>query len=148
MLHTTNFRYEVNGMHFDAAIDWEFELHAYTREQKDPDILPIELYNLDKDWDVTMMFIPRNTEEKDRQAKIIAETEKWCKEWLKNGEYTSLQEMDDENELVQNAYEQSLDAAVDNLHTLAFVFLNEEERDDLDNKLSDIKSLLLSRMSK
>lgn len=146
MLHTTNFRYKVNGMHFDAAIDWEFELHAYTKEQKDPDILPIELYNLDKDWDITMIYIPRNTEEEDRQAKIITETEKWCKEWLKNGEYTSLREMDDES--TQDAYEHSLDAAIDILDTLAFVLLNKEEKDNLNNKLSDIKSLLLSRISK
>lgn len=75
MLGIINLRYEFNGMHFDAAIDYGRILHSYTFAQQK--MLPIELYNLDRpEWDIQMMFVEEYSavELKD----ILDATSEWC----------------------------------------------------------------------
>ena len=66
-----NVRYTVNGLHFDAAIDCNWQLHAY---EESPEVMkkrvPIELYCFDHlEWDINM-------------EEIIEETKKWIEEEL------------------------------------------------------------------
>ena len=86
-----NIRYKVKGLRFDAAVDCDWQLHAYSDEEKD--VTPIELYCFDhKEWDVRMMYHKeRNDQQReyseglllnscvDFQA-ILKETRKWIKE--------------------------------------------------------------------
>lgn len=70
-----NLRYELSGMHFDAAIDYGKVLHSYPFAQEQT--LPIELYNLDKpEWDIQMLFVDSSkaVELKD----ILDATTEWC----------------------------------------------------------------------
>ena len=70
-----NLRYEFNGMHFDAAIDYGRILYSYTNVPQN--MLPIELYNLDRpEWDIQMMFVEKDSsiELKD----ILDATSEWC----------------------------------------------------------------------
>lgn len=86
-----NIRYKVKGLHFDAAIDCDWQLHAYDEEEKD--VTPIELYCFDhKEWDIRMMYHKERNDQQgvfsdglilhssiDFQA-ILKETRKWIKE--------------------------------------------------------------------
>ena len=60
-----NIGYVVDGMHFDAAVDCDWQMHSYMLncfEQKpSEDATPIELYNLDNpDWDIKMIYWKSN----------------------------------------------------------------------------------------
>ena len=59
-----NCRFICCGLHFDAAIDCDWELHCYEEEEKRNDVTPIELYCFDKpEWDVRMMFHKERNEQ-------------------------------------------------------------------------------------
>ena len=85
-----NIQYKVKGLRFDAAVDCDWRLHAYSAEKN---VTPIELYCLDRpEWDIRMMF---HKECNDQQGvfcdglvlhsfvdfqEILKETRKWIKE--------------------------------------------------------------------
>lgn len=86
-----NIRYKVKGLHFDAAIDCDWQLHAYSEEEKD--VTPIELYCFDhKDWDIRMIYHKERNDQQDEHGDglilhssvdfgaILKETRKWIKE--------------------------------------------------------------------
>ena len=88
-----NLRYTVNGLHFDAAIDCDWQLHAYG---EDPETkkkrVPIELYCFDHtEWDIRVFFQEHNNNQINGKGpamlntevelkEIIKETEKWIEE--------------------------------------------------------------------
>lgn len=89
-----NVRYTVDGLHFDAAIDCNWQLHCYG---ENPYVMnkrvPIELYCFDhEDWDIRMLYqdLPNDQPTKlDGEyllhtevewEGIIEETKKWIKE--------------------------------------------------------------------
>jgi hypothetical protein len=88
-----NLRYTVNGLHFDAAIDCDWQLHAYG---EDPETkkkrVPIELYCFDHtEWDIRVFFQELNNDQIKGKGpamlhteveleEIIKETKKWIEE--------------------------------------------------------------------
>ena len=56
-----NIHYKVDGLSFDAAIDCDWQLHAYTLDcfpDKSPKITPVELYCFDyPEWDIHMLYM-------------------------------------------------------------------------------------------
>lgn len=80
-----NYRFGINGMRFDAAIDFEYQLHPYTEEAKK--MLPVELYNLDLDWDIKMSYFDNSFRKIENQGFLLAlikeDAEEWCKDWIK-----------------------------------------------------------------
>jgi len=62
-----NCRFVCCGLHFDAAIDCDWELHCYEESEEEKSITtPIELYCFDKpEWDIRMMF---HKERNDQQS--------------------------------------------------------------------------------
>lgn len=91
-----NVRYMVNGLHFDAAIDCNWQLHAYGESPAEMNHrVPIELYCFDhKEWDIRMLYqdLPNNQPTRPDEyyllhtevnwEEIIKETEEWIKEEL------------------------------------------------------------------
>ena len=97
IFHTriVNLRYIVSGLHFDAAIDCDWQLHLY---DVDPEIkkkrVPIELYCFDRtEWDIRVFYQElHNDQIKGKEegpfllhtevelGEIIKETEKWIEE--------------------------------------------------------------------
>lgn len=86
-----NLRYTVKGLHFDAAIDCDWQLHAYdvdpeTKKKK----VPIEIYCFDHtEWDIRVFYQELNNDQIKGPAilhteveleEIIKETEKWISE--------------------------------------------------------------------
>lgn len=56
-----NIRYEIDGFHFDAAVDINWEMHAYDdkcfEEENWKNTTAIEIYCLDRpDWDIRMIY--------------------------------------------------------------------------------------------
>lgn len=52
-----NLRIKVYKYIFDAAIDCNWALHAYSQNTKEKQFeVPIELYNLTKDWDINVVY--------------------------------------------------------------------------------------------
>ena len=98
-----NLRIKVYKYNFDAAIDCNFVLHNYYKPYTEPtDRVDIELYNLDKDWDIKVINYVDNTfplinehnndichtviDNKfivDEIKKWIAENNKWYRIWYK-----------------------------------------------------------------
>ena len=88
-----NVRYTVDGLHFDAAIDCNWQLHCY---DESPDVMnkrvPIELYCFShQEWDIRMLYQDLPNDQPTRAGKyylhtevqwegIIEETKKWIKE--------------------------------------------------------------------
>ena len=97
-----NIRYIVDGLHFDAAIDCDWQLHAYDLKcfpDKSENITPVELYCLDNpDWDIRMVWYKIDNSTVNQQQpdeyssyprifhtwcnfeEILEETRKWIKE--------------------------------------------------------------------
>lgn len=50
-----NLRYKCKGFNFDAAIDIHGILYSYS----DENTIPIELYNLDKEWDIKVIYLTK-----------------------------------------------------------------------------------------
>ena len=68
----TNRRFFVDGMEFDAAIDYGFELHHYCEGEVPEGTIPVELYNCSKDWDIYMIYLSEISDE-----AIIAGIREW-----------------------------------------------------------------------
>lgn len=89
-----NLRFKVCGLRFDAAIDCDWQLHAYGFDKDTPkDDTPIELYCFDhKEWDIRMMYHKERNDQQDTYSdglalhssvdfqEILKETRKWIKE--------------------------------------------------------------------
>ena len=81
-MNVTNIKYTVNGMLFDAAVDWDWELHLYELEEKKENVLPIELYNCDiPEYDIRMVY--QNGRSSVDFDNIIKKTKEWIKEMTK-----------------------------------------------------------------
>lgn len=91
MSRIVNIKYRCCGYNFDAAVDCNWELHCY--DEKRNDVTPIELYNLDEDWDIRMIYQKkRNDQNKSEYAinhtevdwdNLLKETRKWVREMRK-----------------------------------------------------------------
>ena len=91
MSRIVNIGYRCCGYNFDAAVDCDWELHCY--DEKRNDVTPIELYNLDEDWDIRMVYQKnQNDQNKSEYAinhtmvdidNIVRETRKWVREMRK-----------------------------------------------------------------
>jgi hypothetical protein len=91
MSRIVNIKYRCCGYNFDAAVDCDWELHCY--DERRNDVTPIELYNLDEDWDIRMVYQKnRNDQNKPECAmnhtcvdwnNLTKETRKWVREMRK-----------------------------------------------------------------
>ena len=91
MSRIVNIQYRCCGYKFDAAVDCDWELHCYNEKRND--VTPIELYNLDEDWDIRMIYQKkRNDQNKSEYAinhtavdwdNLLKETRKWVREMRK-----------------------------------------------------------------
>jgi len=90
-----NVRYTVAGLHFDAAIDCNWELHCYDESPEEMSKkVPIELYCFDHtEWDIRMMYQDLSNDQPKHGQNymyhtevnwegIIEETKKWIEEEL------------------------------------------------------------------
>lgn len=98
-----NLKFEIDGLHFDAAVDCDWQMHAYEIfETKYPheDYTPIEVYCFDHpDWDVKMIYqkLPNRQQPEEENPRliggwlghtdvnlsnIIEETKVWMREML------------------------------------------------------------------
>lgn len=107
-----NVRYTVNGLHFDAAIDCNWQLHAYGES---PEVMkkrvPIELFCFDHtEWDIRMLYQDLPNHQPTRingeyfmqhtevqWEGIIEETKKWIEEELGSIEEPKKPENNKEN---------------------------------------------------
>ena len=106
-----NVRYTVNGLHFDAAIDCNWQLHCYGES---PDVMkkrvPIELYCFDHtEWDIRMLYQDLPNDQPTRAGEyymlhtevnweeIIGETKKWIEEELGSIEEPNKPESNEED---------------------------------------------------
>lgn len=88
MSRIVNIKYRCCGYNFDAAVDCDWELHCY--EEKSDEVTPIELYNLDEDWDVYVVYQKNQNDQKKSVyainhtwvdiENIMKETRKWVRE--------------------------------------------------------------------
>ena len=92
MSRIVNIKYRCCGYNFDAAVDCDWELHCY--DETSDEITPIELYNLDEDWDIRMIYQgAKNDQYKNGKHLInhtnvdldnlLKETRKWVREMRK-----------------------------------------------------------------
>jgi len=91
MARVVNIQYRCCGYNFDAAVDCDWELHCY--DEKRNDVTPIELYNLDEDWDIRMIYQSKRNDQLERPLalnhtevdwdNITKETRKWVREMRK-----------------------------------------------------------------
>ena len=87
-LNLVNIRYTVDNLRFDAAIDINWELHAYDdslyEEENWKSTTAIEIYCLDnKDWDIKMIYLNTHNSESHTIVdfeNLVEETKKWIKE--------------------------------------------------------------------
>jgi hypothetical protein len=93
-----NLRFKVCGLHFDAAIDCDWELHCY--KEIEHNVTPIELYCFDKpEWDIRMVYQEkRNDQRKEQHAinhtevdwdNLLKETRKWVREMKRKSKNTN-----------------------------------------------------------
>jgi len=91
MSRIVNIKYRCCGYNFDAAVDCDWELHCY--EEKSDEVTPIELYNLDEDWDIRMVYQGAKNDQYNGEYLInhtnvdwdnlLKETRKWVREMRK-----------------------------------------------------------------
>lgn len=91
MSRIVNIKYRCCGYNFDAAVDCDWELHCY--DEKSNKVTPIELYNLDEDWDIRMIYQDERNDQSVRPRAInntvvdwnnlLKETRKWVREMKK-----------------------------------------------------------------
>ena len=91
MSRIVNIKYRCCGYNFDAAVDCDWELHCY--DEKRDDITPIELFNLDEDWDIRMIYQSKRNDQLERPYalnhtevdwdNLLKETRKWVREMRK-----------------------------------------------------------------
>ena len=97
----TNIKYTVDGMLFDAAVDWNWQLHCYSSEEFEIDrhngVLPIELYNCSKrEWDIKMIY-QENRKGGVNFDFILKETQEWIEEQRKEEAINFLENEENEN---------------------------------------------------
>lgn len=95
MARIVNIKYCCCGYNFDAAVDCDWQLHAYGFGKEKPENeTPIELYNLDEpDWDIRMIYQERRNDQQVSPASfnhtevdwdnLLKETHKWIREMRK-----------------------------------------------------------------
>lgn len=92
MARIVNIRFKCCGLNFDAAVDCDYQLHAY--DGGDHKKVAIEIYCFDHpEWDVCMIFQDgRNDNNTDAIAftevnwnGVFKETHKWVREMRKEG---------------------------------------------------------------
>lgn len=91
MSRIVNIKYRCCGYNFDAAVDCDWELHCY--DEKLNNVTPIELFNLDEDWDIRMVYQSKRNDQLERPYalnhtevdwdNLIKETRKWVREMRK-----------------------------------------------------------------
>lgn len=85
MFRIVNIGYHCCGYEFDAAVDCDWELCSYTEKRND--VTPIELYNLDEDWGIRMVFQKAKLNDSTHTVvdwdNLIKETRKWVREMRK-----------------------------------------------------------------
>lgn len=91
MARIVNIKYRCCGYNFDAAVDCDWELHCY--DEKRNNVTPIELFNLDEDWDIRMVYQPKRNDQLERPYalnhtevdwdNLLKETRKWVREMRK-----------------------------------------------------------------
>jgi len=91
MARIVNIKYRCCGYNFDAAVDCDWELHCY--DKKRDDVTPIELFNLDEDWDIRMIYQSKRNDQLERPYalnhtevdwdNLIKETRRWVREMRK-----------------------------------------------------------------
>ena len=87
-LNLVNIRYTVDNLKFDAAVDINWELHAYddfNYEQENwSRTTAIEIYCLDnREWDIKMIYQKTHNSESHTVVdfeNLIEETKKWIEE--------------------------------------------------------------------
>ena len=87
-INLVNIRYTVNNLNFDAAVDINWELHAYEdsacEEENWSKNTAIEIYCLDNpDWDIKMIYQGAINSESHTFVdfeNLVEETKKWIKE--------------------------------------------------------------------
>lgn len=87
-LNLVNIRYTVDNLKFDAAVDINWELHAYAdsnyEEENWMTTTAIEIYCLDnKDWDIKMIYQKTTNNEYHTFVdfeNLIEETKEWIKQ--------------------------------------------------------------------
>ena len=83
-----NINFKLNGLNFDAAVDVNWEMHAYDKEQYEEEnwskTTAIELYCFDKpDWDIKMIYQNKKNSTTHTVVdfdNIIEETKEWIKQ--------------------------------------------------------------------
>lgn len=88
MERIVNVKFKCCGMRFDAAIDCDWCLHAYSEsEEQRKKITPIELYNIDKpEWDVIVVYQHNRNDQSDMYGHTVVDWENLIKEtrrWVK-----------------------------------------------------------------
>ena len=91
MSRIVNIKYRCCGYNFDAAVDCDWELHCY--DKKLNNVTPIELFNLDEDWDIRMVYQSKRNDQLERPYalnhtevdwdNLLKETRKWVREMRK-----------------------------------------------------------------
>jgi hypothetical protein len=91
MSRIVNIKYRCCGYNFDAAVDCDWELHCY--DEKRNNVTPIELFNLDEDWDIRMVYQSKRNDQLERPYalnhtevdwdNLLKETRKWVREMRK-----------------------------------------------------------------
>lgn len=103
-----NLRFTIGGLRFDAAIDCDWVLHAYSEGLSDKSkFVPIELYCFDhEDWDIRMCYLKRSNDQQmigqtyglyHTEVEldfIMKEAKDWIKEMLGNSNFNKNNEKD------------------------------------------------------
>ena len=107
-----NLRYTVWGLHFDAAIDCNWQLHCYEENPiRMENVVPIELYCFDHtEWDIKMIYQDRKNEQPRMlngryfmqhtevdMGEIIEETKKWIEEEMNGVDCPKLEKDNEED---------------------------------------------------
>lgn len=86
-----NINFELDGLHFDAAVDINWEMHCYNKEQYEEENwsknTAIELYCFNNpDWDIKMIYqLVKSSKNSTTHTivdfdNIIEETKKWIEQ--------------------------------------------------------------------
>ena len=87
MKRIANVRFKCCGYNIDAAIDCDFQLHAYGDNMINKNTVAVEIYNFDEpEWDIHVFFLKdRNDNQGELRHTIVdfdkvkAETRKWVR---------------------------------------------------------------------
>ena len=87
-----NCNFTLDGLHFDAAIDINWQMHAYGvfDVEESEDVCPVELYCYDhKEWDIKVLYLKsKNPQPKPLEPRLLFTVIDWdeiiagTKEWI------------------------------------------------------------------